>query len=59
MNRTGDPDRRPRPALLPELDGLPLALEEAGTYIQATADTLAGYLGMFQERRPGLLDRAR
>ena len=59
MNRTGDHDRQAAAGLAAELDGLPLALEEAGTYIQATADTLAGYLGMFQERRPGLLDRAR
>ena len=36
VNRTGDPDRASASGLAAELDGLPLALEQAAAYIQAT-----------------------
>ena len=57
MNRTGDPDSQAAAALARELGGLPLALEQAAAYIQATGTTLAGYLSMFQDRRADLLAR--
>ena len=44
VSRTGDPDRQAAADLAGELGGLPLALEQAAAYMQATGDTLAGYL---------------
>ena len=40
-----------------ELGGLPLALEQAAAYMQATGDTLAGYLALFRQRRAEMLAR--
>ena len=55
--RTGDADRRAALELAGELGGLPLALEQAAAYVQATGDSLAGYLAAFRQRRPDLLAR--
>jgi hypothetical protein len=55
--RTADRDERAARALAGELGGLPLALEQAGAYIQATGDTLVGYLESFRRRRADLLAR--
>lgn len=38
-----------------ELDGLPLALDQAGAYIKETPSTLAHYLLLYQQRRADLL----
>jgi len=57
VDRTGDPDQKAALALAGELGGLPLALEQAGAYIHATAGSLAGYLGSFRQRRDDLLAR--
>ena len=57
VNRTGDPDRQTARDLADVLGGLPLALEQAAAYTQATGDTLAGYLALFRQRRAGLLAR--
>ena len=57
LNRTGDPDEGAAKDLAAELGGLPLALEQAGAYIQAAGTTLAGYLSMFGDRRADLLAR--
>ena len=43
VNRTGDPDRRAALDLAGEMGGLPLALEQAAAYVQASGDSLAGY----------------
>ena len=40
-----------------ELGGLPLALEQAGAYMQAAGRGIAEYLGLFRARRAELLDR--
>ena len=40
-----------------ELGGLPLALEQAGAYMQAAGRTVGEYLGLFRERRAELLDK--
>ena len=56
-DRTGDADRRAAPDLAGELGGLPLALEQAAAYVQATGDTLAGYLASFRQRAPEMLAR--
>ena len=57
VNRTGDPDRQTARDLADVLGGLPLALEQAAAYTQATGGTLAGYLALFRQRRAGLLAR--
>ena len=40
-----------------ELGGLPLALEQAGAYMQAAGRGIGEYLGLFRSRRAELLDR--
>jgi hypothetical protein len=55
--RTGDPDRRAALDLAGVLGGLPLALEQAAAYVQASGDSLAEYLASFLQRRPDLLGR--
>ena len=40
-----------------ELGGLPLALEQAGAYMQASGRTVGEYLGLFRARRAELLDK--
>ena len=57
VNRTGDPDRAAARELADELGGLPLALEQAAAYMQATGTTLARYLPMFRDRQADLLAR--
>ena len=52
VGRTGDADRRAALELADELGGLPLALEQAAAYMQASGDSLAGYLALFRQRRP-------
>ena len=56
-NRTGDADWQAALELADELDGLPLALEQAAAYIQATGNSLAGYLDSFRLRLPEMLAR--
>ena len=56
-SRSGDPDRQAAWVLAGELGGLPLALEQAAAYVQATGGTLARYLASFRQRRADLLDR--
>ncbi len=57
VNRTGDADRRAALDLAGVLGGLPLALEQAAAYVQASGGSLAGYLASFRRRRPELLGR--
>jgi hypothetical protein len=57
VGRTGDQDRKTALGLADELGGLPLALEQAAAYIQATGDTLAGYLASFRQQRLAMLAR--
>ena len=57
VSRTGDPDRGAARELAAELGGLPLALEQAAAYMQATGTTLARYLPLFRNRQAELLAR--
>lgn len=57
VRRTGDADRQSAVDLAGELDGLPLALEQAAAYILAAGETLAGYLTLFRLRRAEMLAR--
>lgn len=57
--RTGQNDEDAAKALAEALGNLPLALEQAGAYIQETGITLVAYLKLFQERRKELLRRGK
>ena len=57
MNRTGDADQTGARELAAALGGLPLALEQAAAYMQATGTTTAGYLSLFRDRQADLLAR--
>jgi hypothetical protein len=57
VNRTGDPSEGAAEDLADELGGLPLALEQTAAYMQATGESLAGYLALFRQRRADLLVR--
>jgi hypothetical protein len=57
VDRTGDPDEPAARALAGELGGLPLALEQAAAYAQATGNSLAAYLALLRQRRGDLLAR--
>jgi hypothetical protein len=57
VNRTGDPDRAAARELADQLGGLPLALEQAAAYMQATGTTLVRYLPLFRDRQADLLAR--
>ena len=57
VSRTGDADRAAARELAGQLGGLPLALEQAAAYMQATGTTLARYLLLFRDRQADLLAR--
>jgi hypothetical protein len=57
VNRTGDPDRQAAALLAAEVGGLPLALEQAAAYMQATGNLLADYLTLFRQKRAVLLGK--
>ena len=55
LRRTKQKDEDTARALADALDKLPLALEQAGAYIEETGTSLASYLNLFQERKKDLL----
>jgi hypothetical protein len=57
VSRTGAADTSAARDLAQELDGLPLALEQAAAYMQATGLSVASYLELFRERHLELLSR--
>ncbi len=57
VSRTGDADRRAALELAGVLGGLPLALEQAAAYVQASEESVAGYASLFRQRRADLLGR--
>jgi len=60
LDRTGTTDPAEQAAaaeLAAVLGGLPLALEQAGAYMQASGRGIAEYLGLFRARRAELLGR--
>jgi hypothetical protein len=57
VSRTGDADRRAALELAGVLGGLPLALEQAAAYVQASGESKAGYASLFRQRRADLLGR--
>ncbi|MGB3458436.1 MAG: FxSxx-COOH system tetratricopeptide repeat protein [Halobacteriota archaeon] len=52
--RTGQEDKKAADALADELGDLPLALEQAGAYIETTGISLSEYQELFQSRRKEL-----
>ncbi|VUT25671.1 MAG: photosystem I assembly protein Ycf3 [Candidatus Methanolliviera sp. GoM_asphalt] len=52
--RTGQEDKKAADALADELGDLPLALEQAGAYIETTSISLTEYQELFQSRRKEL-----
>ena len=59
VSRSGDRDRQAAAELARALDGLPLALEQAGAYVKASSGSLADYLAAFQRRRRAVLERGK
>jgi hypothetical protein len=57
LTRTGGTDQAAAWELATELGGLPLALEQAAAYMQATGTPLAEYLRLFKIRQADLLAR--
>ncbi len=50
-------DRANAEAIVREMDGLPLALDQAGAYIEATGCGLSGYFKLYKRHRAELLKR--
>ncbi|HZS05207.1 MAG TPA: FxSxx-COOH system tetratricopeptide repeat protein [Blastocatellia bacterium] len=59
LKRTGQGDRAAAEALADELGNLPLALEQAGAYIEQTGKPLADYLKLYQNRWRELWERGK
>jgi hypothetical protein len=57
VNRTGATDNEAASGLAGELGGLPLALEQAAAYMQATGRGITEYLALFRARSADLLAR--
>ena len=57
LRRTGQPDEDAAEALAEELGDLPLALEQAGAYMEATGRPLSEYLEMFRASQLKILKR--
>jgi len=57
LKRTGQTDREAAGKLAEALGDLPLALEQAAAFIEATGESVSGYLRMFRERQAELLKR--
>jgi tetratricopeptide (TPR) repeat protein len=54
LERAGRSDEAAARELAAELGDLPLALEQAGAYIEETGETLSGYMELFRARRRDL-----
>ncbi|MBC8450035.1 MAG: tetratricopeptide repeat protein, partial [Chloroflexi bacterium] len=57
LKRTGQADEEAAAALAEALGDLPLALEQAGAYVEATERSLSDYLKLFHDHRLELLRR--
>src|SRR5262249_33029402 len=57
MHRAGESDEATARELAAELGRLPLALEQAAAYIQATGTALTGSLALYRHRRVEMLAR--
>jgi tetratricopeptide (TPR) repeat protein len=57
LSAAADPARDSATGISKELGGLPLALDQAGAYIEETGCGVAGYLDLYRQRRADLLKR--
>src|SRR5229473_1110200 len=57
LEQASDADRTAAEAIAREMDGLPLALDQAGAYIEETQCSLASYLNQYRKRQAALLQR--
>src|SRR6266566_2799918 len=55
LDQASPRDQEAALAVVQEMDGLPLALDQAGAYVEETGCGLAGYLTRYQQRRTALL----
>jgi len=57
LEQAPEVDRRNARTIVSEMDGLPLALDQAGAYIEETGCSVATYLDIYRKRRAELLQR--
>ena len=57
LESAGDDDRERAKEIVAQLDGLPLALDQAGAYIEETGCGLSVYLDLYRSHAPELLRR--
>ena len=57
LDHAAPSDRNTAREIAQEMDGLPLALEQAGAYIEMTSRDLSTYLALYRRRRSTLLKR--
>ncbi len=57
VDKASETDRQIASKIVDEMDGLPLAIDQAGAYIEKTACGLSGFLELYKERRGELLRR--
>ena len=57
LEAAGEPDRTAAKEIAAQLDGLPLALDQAGAYIEETGCGLSGYLNLYRIHGPELLQQ--
>jgi tetratricopeptide (TPR) repeat protein len=57
LERVSTADRASARDIVQEMGGLPLAMDQAGAYLEETGESLSNYLRIYQERRAVLLQR--
>jgi hypothetical protein len=57
VGQASESNRTEAAAIVMEMDGLPLALDQAGTYIEETGCSVAAYLDQYRQRQATLLNR--
>jgi tetratricopeptide (TPR) repeat protein len=57
IDKASETDRQIASIIVDEMDGLPLAIDQAGAYIEKSACGLSGFLELYKERRGELLRR--
>jgi tetratricopeptide (TPR) repeat protein len=57
LDKASSHDQRNALAIVQEMDGLPLALDQAGAYVEETGCGLSGYLTRYQQRQIDLLNK--
>ena len=57
LERASTADRAAALDIVRAMDGLPLALDQAGAYIEETKESVSNYLSIYQQQRAALLNR--